>query len=288
MVTAKSPLSSSASCTLRELALARAGRPGRPRTRPLNRARRRRPAAMRAWPSRSSAMLVSAMSSSICGASGRPLRQPVRQDQRVVAEPAGTGAGRQPVDRGSVGPVASRSATVGRSLPGANAQCAVPGIGSILMPRCGSSSQVLHPVRDRRRRSGCRYTLSAGGSKNASFSSGLTRRSIGRRHHPDRHALAAAGVEVAGVLQRQRRVGGVQRADVHVVAAPGRPDEDLPERAWVSWVRRAHGRLAAGSCRGPCSLAWRRTRRRPRAPRRRRRAACRRARSAAGCTGRCP
>ena len=37
-----------------------------------------------------------------------------------------------------------------------------------------------------------------------------------RRHHPDREALAAAGVDVARRLQRQGRIGGVQRADMLV------------------------------------------------------------------------
>src|SRR5215218_8296188 len=47
---------------------------------------------------------------------------------------------------------------------------------------------------------------------------------------PDAHALVAAGVDVAGVQQRHPVVGGVQRADVHVVETALAADEDLVER----------------------------------------------------------
>src|SRR5580704_9869433 len=52
----------------------------------------------------------------------------------------------------------------------------------------------------------------------------------GRRYYPDRHALAAPGIDVPRVTQGHRRVRGVQAPDVLVgQAAPG-PDEHLPER----------------------------------------------------------
>ena len=66
-----------------------------------------------------------------------------------------------------------------------------------------------------------------------------------RRHHPERHALVAAGVEVAGVAQRHGGVGGVQRADVHVRQAAAGADEDLPQRP-VGARRRRLGLLPGG------------------------------------------
>src|SRR5690606_6750637 len=51
-----------------------------------------------------------------------------------------------------------------------------------------------------------------------------------RRRDPDRHALTAARVQVARIAHRHARVGSVQRADVHVVQAAIRADEDLPQR----------------------------------------------------------
>ena len=74
---------------------------------------------------------------------------------------------------------------------------------------------------------------------------------VGGPHHPERDALAAAGVEVAGVAQRHLRVGRVQGARVHVgQPAPG-PDEDLPERPVAraavgrAWSRPSGHRLGA-------------------------------------------
>src|SRR5688572_7398368 len=43
------------------------------------------------------------------------------------------------------------------------------------------------------------------------------RRDVRRLHDPDAHALVPAGVDVARVAQRHLVVGGVDRADVHVV-----------------------------------------------------------------------
>src|SRR4051794_30794429 len=57
-----------------------------------------------------------------------------------------------------------------------------------------------------------------------------------RRHHPDRQTLAAAGVDIARGLQCERRVAGVQRADMLVREPVTAADKNFPERS----VRRGH------------------------------------------------
>src|SRR5690606_2277703 len=67
------------------------------------------------------------------------------------------------------------------------------------------------------------------------------------RDHPDRDALAPAGVEVAGVAQGQRAVGCVQGSDVLVRQPASRPDEHLPQRpvAHAGTSPRTSARLAS-------------------------------------------
>ena len=68
----------------------------------------------------------------------------------------------------------------------------------------------------------------------------------GGRHHPDRHALLPAGVDVAGVAQRHLRVGRVQAADVACATARAGAGRTPPTAA-----SSAHCRLTAAT------LAWR-------------------------------
>ena len=56
------------------------------------------------------------------------------------------------------------------------------------------------------------------------------------RDDPDADALVAPGVEVAGVVQRHLGVGGVQRADVHVVQAALAAQEHLVQRPLAACI----------------------------------------------------
>ena len=100
-------------------------------------------------------------------------------------------------------------------------------------------------------------------------------------HHPERDALLAAGVDVAGVAQRHLGVRGVQRADVDVRQPALAADEHLPQRpAALGGLRRGQRRTRrVGTAGGRDSLmrhspadgarrrASRRRRWRPRGPR---------------------
>src|SRR5262245_2898185 len=77
----------------------------------------------------------------------------------------------------------------------------------------------------------------------------------GGRYHPDGHAFLPAGVDVAGVVQRDLRVGGVQAADVYVRQAPPGPHEHLPELA----VAAAHETGSRSRCFPACASAASRT-----------------------------
>ena len=100
-------------------------------------------------------------------------------------------------------------------------------------------------------RRGCRRTSGAGrscrrpGRRRSPSRPGWSRRRP-RGHDPDRDALAAAGVDVAGVAQRHLGVGGVQAADVLVGHPAAGADEDLPQRPLALVL--AHAAPATAAC----------------------------------------
>ena len=49
-----------------------------------------------------------------------------------------------------------------------------------------------------------------------------------RFDHPDAHALVAAGIDVARILDRHLGVGGVERADMPVAQTVLATDKDFP------------------------------------------------------------
>src|SRR5271166_2874571 len=66
-----------------------------------------------------------------------------------------------------------------------------------------------------------------------------------RWHDPDGKPLAAAGIDVARGLQRHRRVGRVNRADMPVRKPGPRADEHLPQRGGLFGHRQAASRRAS-------------------------------------------
>jgi hypothetical protein len=79
---------------------------------------------------------------------------------------------------------------------------------------------------------------------------------VGGTHDPDADALLPSRVDVAGVLERHGRVGGVHAADVLVIEAAVRADEDLVQRP-VGGVGHAGtpGHAAAAAAAAACLAA---------------------------------
>ena len=100
---------------------------------------------------------------------------------------------------------------------------------------------------DRRRRSGAGRPCRRPGRRAGPSRPGSDAVIVGGAHHPDRHALAAAGVDVAGVAQRHLGVRRVQRRRRARGPARAGADEDLPERPFVRSCRPCHPPIDAGS-----------------------------------------
>src|SRR3954451_19907229 len=101
---------------------------------------------------------------------------------------------------------------------------------------------------------------------------GIAGDDVSRRHDPDRYAFAAAGVDVARVLDGHLRIDGVHAADMRVVQPVTAADEDLPQRplpahatvaslaarfaAWASAASRTHApsSCARRRCASRCAL----------------------------------
>src|ERR1700761_7170393 len=77
---------------------------------------------------------------------------------------------------------------------------------------------------------------------------------LGRRHHPDAHALVAPGVQIPGVMQGHLGVGRVQRTHVYVVEPALAPHEHLPQRP-TGPARAGPLRAHAATFRA-CLAAW--------------------------------
>ena len=110
---------------------------------------------------------------------------------------------------------------------------------------CGPAS------RGSRRRSGGGRPCCWPGSNNGPLVAGRARRDVGGLDHPDAHPLVAAGVDVAGVLDRHLGVGRVQAADMAVRQPVLAADEHLPERPFP-----AHGQAASAWARAARFSAW--------------------------------
>src|SRR5437879_5068607 len=78
------------------------------------------------------------------------------------------------------------------------------------------------------------------------FLARIGRGDCARRYHPDRQALAAAGVDVTRGRQRQRRIAGMQRADVLVDEAVADSATYFPPRGlrrgpqYPPWISNAN------------------------------------------------